>query len=96
MMEMTLKIKPTFDDLKMLADSEYFILCYAPEVDAMGAVFQDVPNYYMVNKESSKIELTGNSIIMMYEFLHQADSVYKSAKEGKVSPDAFTGGASTH
>ncbi len=63
-------------NLVTLKESKYFLLQYDSETDALAAVVEGTPNYFVVNKKTKKIEGYGNMEILMLVFLDEIEKRY--------------------
>lgn len=71
-----LKNKPNFDNIakNVLFEGAYFYIGYDPESDPVN-VLDGVPNYYLINKATSRIEAMADTIVASESVLKLAEKI---------------------
>ena len=72
--------KPTLDNIKVIKETEDFELVYDPDCDPF-AVVDGVPNYFILNKTTRKVEFANNRIGFMLDLLPQMQRVHDGEEE---------------
>ena len=78
-----MRTKPNSDSLTIIKQTEDYSLVMDPECD-MFAVLDDVPNYFIVNEATGKIELFHNSLDILIDAIEHLQKIKDVGEKDKL------------